>query len=88
MSAAIEINSRLRGPLVVPLHNIKFVSRAKDDLTAVVETQSGSLMETHDPFETISKRMTSSAVWGIVSTLDGQPGDSGEHERRMYGGNA
>ena len=57
MPLAIAINSKTRGPVVIPLHRIRIVTRSSDG-TACVDVKSGGMLETHDKFEDIADRMT------------------------------
>jgi len=63
MASSIAIQTADRGPLTIPLLQVRLVSRSKDG-TALVELVGGETLATRDDYTKLSGRMTSTHVYG------------------------
>jgi len=67
LASSIAIQTTDRGPLTIPLVQVRLVSRSKDG-TALVELVGGEILATRDRYDLLSDRMCSTHVGGIIST--------------------
>ena len=68
MASAIAIQTKAREPLTIPMSRVHLVKPCKTSGNALVELVSGETVETLDPYQKLSDRMTSTQVWGTVGT--------------------
>ncbi len=63
---ALSINTSDLGPLTIPLTQVRRLSRALPGNFAVVELVDGEKIQTTEQYKTVSERMTSVNVGGLI----------------------